>query len=288
MTAALPGDRERLRDAFKIAERYNRDKAAPLSGVAIGLRTLGLGQVLQMLERSDDAGIGKPLVEAVRRFLPKVNGPGVLDLLAAWVDIQDRQLLADVEEHLTAWVVDIKLLANLSAWLETRLLPSPEDRAEAAALAAMTALGVDRGMSRLEDGGYKPDTRSRAEQKELKARVQALTWEIQQHGVVRALAVLCRESSAKEKEGLPVLAQAVLDRLGRFVAGDVVRGGAQPPKVRQVLEAALSDGSGPALEAEALLFAVELKRWVTALVEEDERPERVALAMSDVPGQESA
>lgn len=295
-------ERRRLRSALGTARKRGSFDADTVKGLAVMLRSLGLGQVFAHLHRTGDRTTARALADWVVEVEPTLGAvatgnrrPDVLDVLTNWRAVERREVVSRVEAQAVAWAVDLKLLAvwcevfEADAALVSAPTKAPASRAARGGPAAVEA--ADRLAARRAEAAraafrLRADAASPTGLGDLATRLASLPYELQSEGLLRALAGLGQEGrsaagSVTRGLGTRALARGLIVHLAE-VFPDL--GGAPRPAVKlaDLLSGTTtaSDGSdrsdrrdrtlAHALEAEALAWVLELKTYVTALAAHSE------------------
>lgn len=260
-------DRARLGHALRSAWLLPSG-AATAGGLPAEIRTLGLGQVLALLLRKDPGRLSPLLASWLAKARPALTlPPGAREMdagsaLAAWVALEDRHRAAVVEANAIAWAVDLKLMTRIVDASRQPTL-APQEDAEADAAAPPAAPPTDprwedrRAAAAVAAFGLEPCA----------TRAQSLPFEIQQHGLLRTLAILARDTrqppgSAPRGVDSTRLAASLRSRVAGMPRAGV------PSSLTELADLLVDPARAPlarAVEAEALAWAVELKSYVSAL-----------------------
>lgn len=235
----MTGDRERLAAAREAALRAR--STAPLKALPVQLRTLGVGQVVAMLAEKGHGDVADALVAWINRVHP-FGARATRSFIEAWRLVDDPAVIHRVESAAVAWAVDVRLVREMLAAEDAGDVPAPrldlpwDDRdghaaSMARALADATRLGA------------------------LEQAVQDLPHAIATDGVLRALAWRCRRREEM------MLVNIVRDRLNGLPGFGV------PQPLGELMAWLLDPRNADAaavVEAEALAWAVALKRYIRA------------------------
>ena len=252
--------RVRLAHTLRAAQSLHDEQGETVAGLPALLTTLGVGQVLALLARKDPAGVGPYLVSWLSMECPAIAGTRAGEVLDSWRGLADRRVVAELEESAVAWAADLKLMASLVAADEHDDPEGPEGGARE--LPGVPPPWRDRRACAVREAFALEPYATRA---------QSLPFEILHHGLVRALAILARESVRRDPRrsdgSVPdaiALSQSVRRRLSGFPGGNVPMKAL--PLAKQLLDPA-SQALARALEEEALAWASAVKTFAAALKE---------------------
>lgn len=227
-------DRARLRSAWRVAGELGRADAEAVAGLPAELRALGLGQALAVQIRGGQRALATAIAARMREVAPELGAPAalVMDTFDAWVGLGDGRRALVIEEDLTAWAGDLKLMIALRARANDEVQPQGAQPREEAAMRAA-----------LDD----PTLRGAV------ARCRSLPVDLRELGLLRTLGVLARE---RRGAASPALLASLHARLVQVYPDT-------PRRLGALVDALTAPGAQPAAwEAEALAWSVSLKTWL--------------------------
>ena len=276
----VDADRAHLRSCLEAARRLGLN-AQSARGLAIRIRTLGLGQVLAMYQLKDPDGVGNELKQWLKPLFSDEAKRIATSALNAWTNIPHRAAAAQLELAAIKWARDLDAMLGVVGAETEAHLPRwdwHEHSREAVATQVMWTLSgqgntpdpfkvLARGVGQATPEQVRECltiglSRDPSVSSPLVQRLQALPLQLRRQGLPRTLAMLHNEG--RSRGGRSGLANLLYARLrGHGLLGE--HPSLRPTQAVSDILANTPEAEGAygALTAEAEAWAVALKRHGT-------------------------